>query len=135
MEFANLMRYAYRLRFPNFLERLFQADYERKSITITRIGLALGIALAVPLALSTIWTIRYLVICLVFGAVLLLTFAPFFARVMQPLIALAVVTAGLGIAAMSGVASPQEPAYASYYVGLLLVIMWGYTFIRLRFWY
>jgi PAS domain S-box-containing protein len=145
MEFADLMRRAQRLRFPDELEQLFQADYYRKSIVTMRIGLVLGIALvalfgildiwAAPLALDTIWAIRYLVLCPVFGAVLLLTFAPFFARAMQPLITLAVVAAGLGIAAMSGVTSPQEPAYTSYYAGLLLVIMWGYTFIRLRFWY
>jgi PAS domain S-box-containing protein len=46
-----------------------------------------------------------------------------------------VLSGGLGIAATSAVAGPTEAAYTTYYAGLILVIMWGYTFIRLRFWY
>jgi PAS domain S-box-containing protein len=54
---------------------------------------------------------------------------------MQPLLSLSVVVTGLSIATMSAVARPTEPGYSSYYVSLILVIMWIYTFIRLRFWY
>ena len=142
---SELVTYTNRLRFPREMETLFDDDYYTKSISTTRLALLLGMVLvtifslldilAAPAALPVIWTIRFGVICPVFGLVLFLTSRPLFKRWMQPLLSLAVLTGGLGIAAMSAVAQPTEAAYTTYYAGLILVIMWGYTFIRLRFWY
>jgi PAS domain S-box-containing protein len=145
MDFSNLIHLAKRLRFPGEVEKQFQAEYAHKSILITRVALALGLILVavfgfldswtVPLSFHQVWFIRYLVICPVLSLMLLLTWRSFFKEAMQPLLSLTVIVTGLGIAALSGVAHPTEPGYASYYVGLILVIMWLYTFIRLRFWY
>ncbi|HNI28072.1 MAG TPA: ATP-binding protein, partial [Leptospiraceae bacterium] len=43
------------------------------------------------------------------------------------------VSLGLGIAAMIGIAKESELGHNYYFTGLLLVIMWIYTFTRLRF--
>lgn len=145
MDFNNLIHLTNQLRFPEALEQQFQADYYHKSIGITRIALVLGFILvalfgfldqwATPLSLPQVWVIRFLIICPVLGLILLLTWLPFFIRVMQPLLSLVALVTGLGIAAMTAIVQPTEPGYASYYVGLILVIMWVYTFLRLRFWY
>lgn len=145
MKMSELIPYANRLHFPAEMEKLFRDDYFEKSMATTRLALLLGIALvtvfslldflAAPSALLLIWAIRFGIICPAFGIVLFLTYRSIFRRWMQPLISLAVLTGGLGIAAMSAAALPIEAAYTTYYAGLILVIMWGYTFIRLRFWY
>jgi PAS domain S-box-containing protein len=145
MDFNNVIHLTNPLNFSKELEQQFQADYYHKSINITRIALTLGFILvalfgfldqwATPLSLQQIWFIRFLIICPALGLILLLTWLPFFSRVMQPLLSLVALVTGLGIAAMTAVVQPTEPGYASYYVGLILVIMWVYTFLRLRFWY
>jgi PAS domain S-box-containing protein len=145
MEYPKLVGYVKRLHFPDPLEQQFQADYFHKSIVITRIALLLGLVLvaafgildgwAVPISLYQVWFVRYLIICPTLALTLLFTWQPAFQRLMQPILSLMVLVTGLGIAAMSAIARPEEPGYSGYYVGLILVIMWTYTFIRLRFWY
>lgn len=145
MDINNLIHLTHRLSFPGELEQQFQADYYHKSIGITRIALILGFILvalfgfldqwATPLSLQQVWFVRFLVICPALGLILLLTWSPFFSQMMQPLLSLVALITGLGIAAMTAIVQPTEPGYASYYVGLILVIMWVYTFLRLRFWY
>jgi len=54
---------------------------------------------------------------------------------MQFLLSMTVLVAGFGIVAMIAISQKQEPAYIYYYAGLMLVTIWGFTFIRLRFFY
>lgn len=144
MAYTDLLAWTNQLCFPDDLEKHFHKDYYQKSIAITRVAILLGLGLillfglldhwAAPLSFERIWLIRFLLLAPIFLAVLLFTCSPWFERVMQPLTGLTVIIAGLGIAAMSAVTEPGEPAYTTYYAGLLLVLMWNYSFIRLRFW-
>lgn len=145
MEFTALLPHTNRLQFPLNLEKQFHDDYYHKSVNITRVALVLGLLLValfgildewvVPISLYQVWFLRYAIICPLIILTFLLTWSPLFGRIMQPLLSFTVLVAGLGIAAMSAIAQPTELGFSGYYVGLILVIMWAYTFIRLRFWY
>jgi len=123
------------------LEALFLSNYYRVSLPQIRIFLVLGSllyatfgvldAILMPQQKTAIWFIRFVVVCPLLLITLLISFSNFFERYMQPLLASILIIAGGGIICMVAIA----PAWVSYYyyAGLMLVFMWGYTFIRLRF--
>jgi diguanylate cyclase (GGDEF)-like protein/PAS domain S-box-containing protein len=123
------------------LEALFQNNYYRLSLTQIRTFLVLGSllyatfgvldALLMPQQKATIWFIRFVVVCPLLLVVLLISFSDFFERYMQPILASILIVAGGGIICMIAIAPPPVSYY--YYAGLMLVFMWGYMFIRLRF--
>jgi diguanylate cyclase (GGDEF)-like protein/PAS domain S-box-containing protein len=127
-------------KFSN-LEARFLNDYYRLSLPQIRIFLVLGSllyasfgildALLMPQQKSTIWFVRFVVVCPLLLVVLLISFSDFFERYMQPILASILIIAGGGIICMIAIAPPPVSYY--YYAGLMLVFMWGYTFIRLRF--
>jgi diguanylate cyclase (GGDEF)-like protein/PAS domain S-box-containing protein len=123
------------------LEAPFLSDYYRVSLPHIRISLILGAllyasfgildAVLMPEQKYTIWLIRFVIVCPVLFGTLLASFSKSFERYMQPLLACVFILAGGGIICMIVIAPP--PVNYSYYAGLLLVFMWGYTFIRVRF--
>ncbi|MGA2527471.1 MAG: PAS domain S-box protein [Smithellaceae bacterium] len=123
------------------LEAPFLSDYYRVSLPHIRISLVLGAllyasfgildALLMPEQKSTIWFIRFVIVCPVLFGTFLASFSKSFERYMQPLLAGVYILAGGGIICMIVIAPP--PVNYSYYAGLLLVFMWGYTFIRILF--
>jgi PAS domain S-box-containing protein len=133
------------LRFPADLEGEFHNDFFQKSITLTRFSLGLGVGLiavfglldivAAPSTYPQIWAIRFGILCPFLLVVFAFTFHPLFKRWMQPILVLCVLIVGLGIAYFSAIVAPTDPAFTTYYAGLILVIAWNYTFVRLRFWY
>lgn len=76
------------------------------------------------------WTIRYAVVCPLFVATVLLSFTRLFARVAQFMMSLNMVAAGVGVIAMTALAGP--PGNTQYYAGLIMVVIYGSTLIRLR---
>jgi two-component system cell cycle sensor histidine kinase PleC len=76
------------------------------------------------------WAIRYGVVCPFLAAVLLLTYWSGFQRFAQVLLALCVMISGLGIIAMTAVAA--APGNALYYAGLIMVVIYGASLVRLR---
>ncbi len=141
----NLMRYVKRLHFPDPLESLFREDYFDNSAALCRAGLIASAAIwmlfgfldpyAVPSATHSIWLIRFALVMPVLLGIVLVSFSPLFRRFMQPLASMELLPAGLGVIAMSCLAQPGELGYLCYPMGLLLVCMVGYCFLRLRFWY
>ncbi|MGE5193476.1 MAG: PP2C family protein-serine/threonine phosphatase [Deltaproteobacteria bacterium] len=141
-ETIDLLPCARRLSFPAEVERRFQADYARRTVGTSRIALGIGIFLyavfgildywGLPLSTAYAWAIRYAIVCPFFSAVLVASWIPAFRKMMQPLLSTAVCVAGLGIVAMIVVAKPAEPAHSHYYAGLILVVMFGFTFVQLR---
>ncbi len=132
-----------RLRFPGELERSFREDYYRKSLTSLRLSLLLGAVLYAlfgvldvwvsPETRHAVWVIRYGVICPLILACLLFTYSRAFRRVMQPvLFATVVLGGGCIIAMMIAVGSPINYFHNA---GLLLVLMYIFTFSKLRFLY
>ncbi len=134
-----------KLKFDGRLESDFINDYFDKSLVIIRIALVLGIILyssfgildilIVPVSKNMVWLIRYAIVVPLLGGTLLLTFYPVFRRYNQPVISMAGIVMGLGIAVMIGLSKPSELGYNFYFSGLFLVIMWIYALARLRLTY
>ena len=128
------------LRFPPELERRFDADYFAKSIGQVRIGQLVGaivygaFALIDPYVMPTItpqiWAIRAVVL-IAFGLMYAATYAPGFQRRMQPAMTGIVLVAGLGLVVMIMLAPAADGEL--YFAGVMLVVMAGYTFMKLRF--
>ena len=130
------------LRFPGDLEGLFLEDYQQKSLTFLRISYLLGIALysafgvldifIAPLTKNLIWLIRFAIVCPFMAVSLALTWTSFYRKIVEIDMSLVALLAGFGIIAMI-VVSRDPDAARYYYAGLILVLMWVYTFTRMRF--
>jgi signal transduction histidine kinase/ActR/RegA family two-component response regulator len=123
------------------LETPFRDHYARQSVGQLRLASVLGFiliagfgaldAFLLPEAYLSMWTIRFGVMAPLPLLLLAGTYRESTLRFLQPLVGLFVVLCGLGITAMVVLAPP--PVNYSYYAGNILVILYGYTFLRLRF--
>lgn len=130
------------LQFSGDLERDFNADYFRKSLTHVRFAILSGLFLFAAFGYMDgklvwetrheVWLIRYAIVCPFLLLSFFLTFSPLFKRYMQPMLFLTILVPGLGVLAIM-VVSPRLGDF--YYGGLMMVIIYAFTFIRLRFWY
>lgn len=133
------------LRFAGELENRFLDDYYSNSILLCRLGLAASLLLYMafgildtyvfPDSQDMVWLVRYLLVTPLYFTVFLLSFSPFFKKIMQPAVAIGVIVAGLGIVAIIEAANSNEIGQLLYFGGLILVPMVGYSFLRLRFVY
>ena len=129
------------LSFPSYLEKDYLEDYFRKSLKHFRLAILFAIffysffgildAWLVPEAKENLWFIRYAVFLPIVGSILLFSFHKGFRPYSQPFMAFSLIIAGLGVIAMTIIA-PYPTTY-SYYAGLILVLIYGYTFLKLRF--
>jgi HD-GYP domain-containing protein (c-di-GMP phosphodiesterase class II) len=125
----------------SYLEAPFLKEYYTSSLPHIRMMMILGAmlyaafgvldVLLMPQQVVALWIIRFIVIGPVLVGVLAISFLPIFEKYIQPILALVYFLAGAGIIGMIVVAPP--PVSYSYYAGLMLVFMWGYTLIRLFF--
>jgi len=132
-----------RLRFPGEFEEAFREDYFRKSLSQLRLGLVLGTALYALFGILDVWIfpdmrtktwfVRYVLVCPVCLLTLLFTFSRHFKKHMQISVLAAVLVGGAGIIAMMVIV--RSPINYFHYAGMLLVIMYSYTFSKLRFIY
>ena len=123
------------------LEEPFLSYYYRMSLPQLRIFLILGSllyasfgildAILMPEQKYTIWFIRFIIVCPVILGMLLTSFSKSFERYMQPFLAVVLILAGGCIIFMIVIA--PIPINYDYYAGLMLVLMLGYTFVRVRF--
>ncbi len=131
------------LSFQGDIEKAFRKSYFNNSLRQIRIALLLGIffygifgvldAWLVPEAKRQLWLIRYAIFIPYVFILYLFSFSRHFKNYMQILTAFGVALAGLCIIAMIMIA-PHHKGY-SYYTGLLLVFIYGYSFVKLRFWW
>jgi diguanylate cyclase (GGDEF)-like protein/PAS domain S-box-containing protein len=122
------------------LEEPFRLHYFRESLFQLRIVLILGAllylvfgildAVLMPQHKHAIWFVRFMVVYVILGT-FLATFSKNFERYMQPLLAVSLVLSGLGIVIMTVIA--PIPINYYYYAGLILTLLWGYSFICVRF--
>ena len=129
------------LSFPGELENQFFKDHFHKSLRHVRIALLLAIffygifgfldAWLIPDQKRILWFIRYAIFLPFTVSVLLFSFAKSFKKFMQLSISAVILLAGLGIIGMTLIA--PYPANYSYYAGLILVFIFGYAFLKLRF--
>jgi PAS domain S-box-containing protein len=129
------------LSLPEKIEPDYQENYFKKSLSHVRIALVLAIVFfggfglldswLVPVVKKELWFIRYAIYCPLVFAIYLFSFSKHFKKYMQFVIALVVFFAGLSIIAMILIA--PYPGNYSYYAGLILVFIFGYTFFKLQF--
>jgi signal transduction histidine kinase len=129
------------LSFSGEFEKAYQEHFFQDSLRIVRIALVVGLffyglfgfldAWLVPDAKHKLWFVRYVLIFPYVSFIYLFSYSPHFKKYMQLSIASSVLVAGLGIIAMILIA--PYPASYSYYAGLLLVFIYGYTFVKLSF--
>ncbi len=123
------------------LERTFLEQYARDSLKQMRFALVLGILLyamfgvldyiIAPELTRRLWLVRYAVVCPSLLIVIGLSFTPRFGKIMQLCLFLLILIGGGGIVYMTLVGTPT--INMTYYSGLMLVLMIGYTFVRARF--
>ncbi len=81
--------------------------------------------------ISALLFIRYAVACPVLLAAAALTYVPSFERFSQGVLAFATFLPGLGVVVMTAIMAP--PFNSLYYAGLIMVVIYGSTLVRLRF--
>lgn len=123
------------------LEQPFQAEYFVRSLPIIRFVCVFGLlvyavfgildAYLVPEQKNVFWVFRYAVFTPFCLALFFISFLAIFKKIVVPVLILWEVLAGAGIIMMIMLAPP--PASFSYYAGLILVLMIGYTLVRQRF--
>jgi len=133
-----------RLRFRDpRAERLFQIDTLAHSILFIRAYAIAGIALYGSFgfldavlgghAADSILAIRLGVVTPILLGIFLLTFHRSFEKLMQPALALGMISTGFAIVAMTAIMGP--PFNSLYYAGLIMVVSYCGSLIRLHFRY
>ncbi|MCK5465503.1 MAG: hypothetical protein KAI95_20890, partial [Bacteroidales bacterium] len=126
------------------MEKEFLDDYFTRSIGPMRFSIVLAIffygifavldALIFPELKQLFWFIRFGIVTPVLIGVILFSLSNVFKKYMQVILAGIMYITGLGIIIMSVFAAKMAEDY-SYYAGLILIFIFGYTFIRARFVY
>ncbi len=139
---GSLFRLERKTRFPPELERRFLEDYRRESLPMVRMAFALGIGLyaifgildaaMAPKTKELFWLIRFGIVCPALAIALVLSLFPFFARISEAVGSVVALLAGFGIIAMIAF-SKDANVTSLYYAGLILVLIYAYTFTRMRF--
>ncbi len=124
-------------------EEEFQDDYFIKSLSPFRFSLILSLifygafafldAVMVPSLKEVFWVIRFGIVFPVLLIVFIFSYARSFRKYMQLVISFIMFTTGFGIIIMIIYATKVQ--VYSYYAGLILIFIFGYTFIRARFLY
>jgi class 3 adenylate cyclase len=130
------------LQFPSQLEDEFLEDYFQKSIVHIRIALIIGVIVyggvglidlwLLPSVRSPLWFLRY-GICLIAIATYRSSYSAQFRHYSQSLLSLMVILSGLVLLALGIVADPL--VRDEYHAGLLLLLSYSHTLIKLRFIY
>jgi len=125
------------------MERRFTDENLQRSLLIIRLFLLFGAMLYGTFgildyilfedALTVIWTIRFGIVCPILSGVFFFTFSPYFFRHAQIALSAAMLSSGLGIIAMTAIG--EAPGNYVYYCGLIMVVIYCASLIRLRFVY
>jgi len=123
------------------IEEGFLDDYSGKSLQRVRFSLFLWILFyalfgildneIMPEMKNTLWLIRYAIICPSIIGIIFFSFSPAFKRYMQLILFTITTISGLGIIYIIVIA--PHPYNFSYYTALIIVLVLGYTFSRMRF--
>ena len=129
------------LSFAGALEKEYLYIFYNNSLRHVRLSLLLAIFIysvfgildhwIVPEVKEDLWLIRFALFCPYVLLIYLFSYTKHFKKYMQLSIFSVVLFAGIGIIAMILIA--PFPGNYSYYAGLILVFLYGYTFFKLRF--
>jgi class 3 adenylate cyclase len=141
-ESANMKLHPLTLQFSSQLEDEFLEDYFQKSIVHIRIALIIGVIVyggvglvdlwLLPSARSPLWFLRY-GICLMAIATYRSSYSAQFRHYSQSLLSLMVILSGLVLLALGIGVDPL--VRDEYHAGLLLLLSYSHTLIKLRFIY
>jgi signal transduction histidine kinase len=122
-------------------ERCFARRALRESMVFIRTYILAGIVLYMAFgvldsrlggqAVSSMFVIRYMIVCPILMAVFAFTFTPYFEKFNQFALGFAMATAGLGVVAMTTVM--PAPFNSNYYAGLIMVVIYCDSLIRVDF--
>ncbi|MDF1573711.1 MAG: ATP-binding protein [Bacteroidales bacterium] len=125
-------------------EKAFREDYFYRSLNPMRFSLLLSLfffgifafldVLLLPELKNMFWIIRFGIISPLLTVVIIFSFSGVFKKYMQPVLAGIIYVTGLAIIVMTIFAANIAGNY-TYYAGLFLIFIIGYTFIRARFIY
>jgi signal transduction histidine kinase len=131
-----------RFRDPT-VEAVFLSDTLRYSINFIRAYLIAGTCLYISFgfldyvvggeAVNSMWLIRYAIVVPILLSMFTLTFFPIFHRVAQQALSLVMISSGEGIVAMTAIMGP--PGNSQYYAGLIMIVIYCGSLIRLKFHY
>jgi len=131
-----------RFRDPE-VEAVFTRETFAQSLIFIRAYLLAGMALYFTFGLldlavgdgaaGYLLTIRYAVVCPIMFGVFCLTFTRVFLRVGQAALALAMFSSGMGVVVMTAIMPP--PFNSQYYAGIIMVVIYAGSLIRLKFRY
>ena len=123
------------------IETVFLSDTLRSSINFIRAYLVAGTCLYISFgfldyvvggeSVNEMWLIRYGIVVPILLCVLSLTFLPLFFGVAQQALSVAMLSSGGGILAMTAIMGP--PFNSQYYAGLIMVVIYCGSLIRLKF--
>lgn len=136
MRILNQLKY----NLPENLKNRFHNSRNEANIIISRIVLLVGIffygifafvdKLVAPEIYSSFFVIRFYIVIPILTIIILSTFSKQLIKYLQPIISLAVITAGSGIILMISISSPSVNNY--YYPGIILVFMLNYIFLNVN---
>jgi len=135
------------LRFTGEMEHFekdFLDDYFKRIIGPFRFSLLLAIifygsfaaldVIIIPELKYQFWFIRFVLVIPMILVLYILSYSRFIKNYLQPLVSVAMYLTGLGIIAMIIYAS-RIVERDTYYAGLILILIFGYAFTRIRFIY
>ena len=128
-----------------FRDPVIEARYRAESLNESRVLIRTYLIAAALLYLTfgildsvvggdmvqALWFIRYAIVCPTLLAAAALTYVPSFDRFAQGALSIAMITPGLGIVTMTAIMQP--PFNSLYYAGLIMVVIYGSSLVRLRF--
>jgi len=127
----------------NQFEKDFQEDYFKRSLNPFRFSLVLSMvfygafafldAVSVPSLKEFFWLIRFGIVFPVLISVFIFSYSKIFKKYMQFIISCIIFSTSFGIIIM--IIYAAEVGNYSYYAGLILISIFGYTFSRARFIY
>ena len=125
------------------VESVFVSETLRQSINFIRAYFIAGTGLYAAFgildvvvgdkALAAMLAIRFGFVIPILLTIFTLTFFPVFFRIAQPLLASTMLASGLGIVALTSIMGP--PFNSQYYAGLIMVVIYCGSLIRLKFHY
>ncbi|RLC29033.1 MAG: hypothetical protein DRH32_08030 [Deltaproteobacteria bacterium] len=123
------------------LEKTFTRVYQEKSVALLRYAIIIALVTWSSIGFLDryidynsylkLWAIRYGIGVPIFIAGILLSYTDFLKKNMQAIVSLCVFLAGIAVIAMIYLA--HSPLRDTYYVGLILVFIFAYTLLRLKF--
>lgn len=122
------------------VEQRFMPTHVVRALPIIRIFMAAATLLyasfgildmyEIPQTLAEAWLIRYAGVCPFLLGIVALTYTRYFIRWSQVFLSSAMFVSGFGIILMTALA--EAPGNAHYYAGLIMVVIYGSSLVRLR---